>query len=115
MVEVKLKPKPEQKPSSILLSDLIDKPREPSYCKICGIEIRTKFVQHGSYCTDECGKFARSLKDGKGFREKGEWAYVLINGQWIYQPISLALENKAKGYKIFTYDDYKKWLRGQNV
>lgn len=86
---------------------IIHETKKPRYCSICGSE------SVNEYCAEGCQDLNVKLKVNKEFREKESWAYVLLNGVWIYQPIELALENKAKGCKIFTYSDYLKWKRRQ--
>jgi len=74
---------------------------------MCGAEIQERDSPY--FCSIDCMTLNHSLRMKAHFREKGEWAYVFLKGKWIYQPITLALENKAKGCKIFTHEDYLAW------
>ena len=86
---------------------IIPKAKEPRYCVICGSESFSEYCQL-------CRELIQKLRVHKQFREKKSWAYVLINGVWIFQPLFLALHNQKNGCKIFTYEDYLKWRAKQN-
>jgi len=79
-------------------------------CLVCG----EKFGEYSRVCSDDCSALYLVLRNlvnahnNKRGLAKTQ-AFTQINGDWIAQPLELALENQKKGHKIFTYDDFMKF------
>ena len=92
MVELKFKPKKEQKPSSILLRDLYRKSeKEPRKCVICGSEFTPKTYKSVTCGKQECSHERQKQKANKKAERRIQESfskgriYVLDMEKWAWK------------------------------